>query len=224
MGHSSYTTEALQDNGIVSMETGIKKEVLDIVDEKVDKSADGKLKCFNLTNDTVLVVCKGMKIGNETLSDPLHKFLKDTPNKRAYLVLVNCTVDFESLQGDITVPVLDLRGDTTFTGRLIGATYLDKVLLRNNTTQKQLALYGYRDVGKIYQLSKDDREMNTSRMFLHKCHLDGKFEFVNLNSCCAKLLTKWCIAGCSCSVGSRDTILKSFDPKSQPFKEDLKDI
>lgn len=116
------------------------------------------------------------------------------------------------------IKVLDLRGNTVFPGYLREEETVEKVLLRNNTENNanQLWLSACGKLGPIYQLSDDAREMDSARIYLSECHLAENFKFVNLNSCCDKLLESWCVYACSCPAASLNEILKSFDPASQP--------
>ena len=226
MDHGSYFTKELTNNENVSKETGIKKVILDSVDSFVKQQGEG-INYNELAKDSILVVCKNMTIGYESkvnLNAKIEEISKVHEEKNLYLVLENCTVNYNDLPEGSNIKVLDLRGNTKFQSSLAGAATVEKVLLRNNTnnTANQLWLSACGKLGPIYQLSDDDSKMSGHRIYLSGCRFADNFKFVNLNSCCTKLLNRWCLDQCKCLAVRLPDILKSFDEKSQPPKIDLR--
>ena len=224
MVHKSYTTEELKDNDVVSTETDINKDVLDIVDNMVTGSPTNQMKHYDLTNDVMLAVCKRMTISSKTLVEPLKNIIQANPKKNLYLVLQDCSVRFTNLR-NINVKVLDLRGTTGFDAELWGMASVDKVLMRNHPTSKtQLHLATCDKVGQVYSLSEGKIRLMQSKLYLYWCTLCQDFKFVNLNKCCKKLLQKYCMNACECPSNSRDKILGYFEPESQPDEERLRGV
>ena len=212
----------------MSAGTGINANVLKAVDNFVQEQDEG-IHYTELTKDSILVVCKNMTITytlTDNLKDKLAEISEVHGEKTLYLVLDDCIVNHIFLPEGANIKVLDLRGKTKFPGALGGKATVEKVLIRNNIgdNKRQLWLSACGKLGPIYQLSTNIRTFSAARMLLSGCHLDDNFKFVNLNSCCTKLLTCMCLNSCRCPAKSRNKILESFDPDTQPAVDRLKGV
>ena len=222
--HDSYATDKLKDNKIVSKETGIKKDVLDVVDNFVKQKSE-RISYTNVGENSVLVACKNMTLDRNFRSE-ITNISEKTGRNNLYLVLENCTVNHTDLPDGTNIKVLDLRGNTVFPKCLLNAGTVEKVLIRSNirNTGYKLWLHRCKKLGPIYLLSDENTRNDNHPLFLSSCHLAENFKFVNLNSCCTKLLDKWRLNLCQCPATSRNTILENFAKESQPNEEQLRGV